>query len=137
MKALLCMVLFVPMLVACAKAGGPTTVGDIAPGRYVLQSVDGAAFSNRERTPEIAFDANMRVTGQVCNRFMGQGTLKDGILTVPEMASTMMLCVDKQLNAMESEFAGLLRRGAQISLEGDTLTLHNGNTRYVYSRQER
>ena len=124
-----------PLLAACAAGGNSVSAGDIASNRYVLQSVDGAAFSNKERTPEIAFSATMRVTGQVCNRFMGQGTLKDGVLTVPQMASTMMLCADQQLNAMEAELAAMLRQGARISLEGDTLTLQNDARRYVYRRQ--
>ena len=113
------------------------TADDLASQRYVLESVDGVAFANKERTPEISFDATMRVAGQVCNRFMGQGTLRDGVLTVPQMASTMMLCADPKLNAMEQEFAKLLRDGARLQLDGDNLSLSNDLTTYTFLRDAR
>ena len=129
---MLCMAL--PLAVSCASAK-PAAVADLAARKYVLQSVNGVAFSARERTPEIEFDENLRVAGQVCNRFMGQGTLRDGVLTVPEMASTMMLCADAQLNDMEGNLFEMLRQGADLSLRGNSLILRGGESAYEFARK--
>lgn len=124
-------------MAGCAAEPKAVTAGDIASKRYVLQSVDGVLFDSQERTPEISFDDTMHVSGQVCNRFMGQGVLQDGVLTVPKMASTRMLCPVPQLNEMEQDFSEMLRQGARMQLEGDTLSLSNGVRRYTFLRDSR
>lgn len=138
MKKIFAILLSLPLIASCAAAGSAAVgTGDLAANAYVLTHVNGEAFAHRERMPEIEFDATMRVAGQVCNRFMGQGTLKDGVLTVPQMASTMMLCADGKLNEMEREFSDMLRQGAEVTLSGDTLTLRKGETEYVYTKKSR
>lgn len=137
MKKILAMLLWVPLAVSCAAASSSVTPADLAGGVYILQSVNGAIFTSVERTPEIAFDETMRVAGQVCNRFMGQGTLKNDVLTVPHMATTMMLCTDERLNAMERDLADLLRGGATVTLDAATLTLRGDGGVYVYERSIR
>lgn len=137
MKRLILTFCTIPMLWGCAAGSKAVTADDIASNRYVLQSVDGVRFGSLERTPEISFDDTMRVAGQVCNRFMGQGTLKDSVLTVPAMASTKMLCPDPQLNEMERDFSEMLRQGARMQLDGDTLSLSNGLTSYTFLRDSR
>ena len=131
MKKLFAILVSAPLLLSCA--GGISVKDLVSEKKYVLQSVNGVAFASRERTPEIQFDGSMRVSGQVCNRFMGQGQLKGDVLTVPQMASTMMLCADPELNAMEQEFTSLLRQGAKVALRGDTLSLSSGTITYTYS----
>ncbi len=121
------------LLLSCAAQSGAVNAKELADKTYVLQSINGVGFASRERTPEIQFDETMRVAGQVCNRFMGQGQLKDDVLIVPEMATTMMLCADPQLNDMEREFASFLRQGMKVSLQGDTLSLSNGEITYIYN----
>jgi Heat shock protein len=135
MKKIIALLLSFPLVASCAAATPSVTIADLTAGTYVLQSVNGEAFSGRERTPEIQFDENMRVAGQVCNRFMGQATLKDGVLTAPQLASTMMLCVDPRLNEMERTFAAMLREGAQLELNGDNLTLRGEQNEFIYTRK--
>jgi Heat shock protein len=123
------------LLVPGCAGNTKVTAQDLASNTYVLQSINGTSFTSRERTPEITFQENMRVSGQTCNRFMGQGQLKDGTLQVAEMASTMMLCADPQLNTMERDLAAMLRAGAAISLDGKNLTLSRDGITYVYLRK--
>lgn len=135
MKKLYMALLALPLLAACGtvnsgSASGPAEA-DLVARRYVLQKVNGMAFT-AERTPEIEFGEGMRVSGQVCNRFRGNGRLEKGVLTVPTMASTMMLCVDPKLNQLEKDFAAMLRDGADVNLAGRTLTLSRGNTSLEY-----
>lgn len=125
------------MVWGCSGMIKTVTAEDLAPNRYVLQRVNGEPFAGQERTPEISFDETLRVSGQVCNRFMGQGILKGGVLTVPEMASTMMLCDDPELNEMEREFLEMLRQGARLRLDGNNLSFRNDLTTYTFVRDAR
>lgn len=105
------------------QASGPPAADSLAGRHFVLKSVDGVDFSGKERVPEMAFSAELRLSGGICNRFMGQGELSDGTLTVKQMASTKMLCTDEDLNRLEALFAQMLTAGAEINLEGGTLAL--------------
>ena len=128
MRKVLLILFALPLLAACnsgAASGDSQSVpseADLLNRRYVLSSVDGKEFAGTERIPEIEFGKDMRITGQVCNRFTGNGQLKDGVVTVPLMAMTMMACADP-MNTMEKDFAAMLKSGAKISLNGKTLTL--------------
>ena len=135
MKKIIALLLSFPLVASCAAATSSLNMADLTAGTYILRSVNGEAFSGGERTPEIQFDENMRIAGQVCNRFMGQATLKDGMLTAPQLASTMMLCVDPRLNEMEGNFAAMLREGAQLELNDGNLTLRGGQNEFVYTRK--
>ena len=143
MKKLLILLLALPLLAACAcgvsrnatdaATGAAPVEAQLLGGRFVLQSVNGEATA-WERRPEIAFGEGMRMTGQVCNRFIGPGTYKNGVLTAPQMAMTMMLCVDDKLTQLERDFAAMLRNGAKVGLEKDTLTLRGETLTLVYTR---
>ena len=137
MKKLLILLLALPLLTACAASksafkGAAPAESDLLARRFVLQSVNGETFSAGVREPEIEFGEGMNVSGQVCNRFIGPGTYENGVLTVPNMAMTMMLCIDDKLNQLEKTFAVMLREGAQVGLQENILTLSDGKTTLVY-----
>lgn len=142
MKKLYLVLIVLPLLAACAGgSAGPVaksapSEADLLQKNFTLVSVNGKAFTNKDRVPSIHFGEGLRVSGQVCNRFMGNATLKDGVITVPQMASTMMLCADPKLNALEQKFAQIMREGASISLDGDKLGISRGDTRLEYIRSE-
>ena len=135
--AILLLALALPLLAACAPKNVTDTAAPTAPtlpgGLFVLQSVNGEV-ARWERRSEIEFSADMQVSGQMCNRFLGSATYENGVLTAPQMAMTMMLCIDDRLNQLERDFAGLLRDGARLSLEKDTLTLSGERITLVYTR---
>ena len=119
---------------AAAVAGVASAEARLLGGLYVLQSVNGAPVA-WERQPEIEFSEGLQISGQVCNRFIGPAAYKNGVLTVPQMAMTMMLCIDDRLNQLERDFALMLREGARLSLANDTLTLSGGGLTLVYRRR--
>lgn len=121
--------------VSCA-GGNKMKEADLMHRRFVLESVDGVAFASKFRTPDIEFGENFRVTGQVCNRYMGQGKLANDVLTVEKMASTLMMCPDEALNKLERDFSELLRNGVKTEFTGDTLTLSGGGRTLVYKASD-
>ena len=131
----LCFLLVFCVAAGCAGAKQPDR-NDLLHRRFVLESVDGAAFSSSVKTPDIEFNENFRVSGQMCNRYTGQGELANGVLTVRQMASTKMLCVDQELNALEQLFGVMLREGAAIDLSGTTLTLRQGGHVLVFTLRD-
>ena len=109
---------------AATGSGGDITAQQLQHHRYVLETVDGSSVNHSTtHMPEISFGENMHVSGQMCNRFMGQGKLNGNTLTVDGMASTRMMCVDPQLNQLDGIISDMLNRGAQLSLTGQQLTL--------------
>lgn len=117
-------------------AGASVTKEQLLHHNFVLTSIDGKAFTGKEQVPSIEFNEGFHVSGGVCNRFMGQGTLENGVLRIEKMASTMMMCPDQKLNELESTFAAMMGAGAAISLEGKVLTLKEGNRTLVYTLKD-
>ena len=89
--------------------------------------------TSTERMPTIKFDANMRITGVICNAFNGQTSLVDGILK-GQMASTMMFCPDPEINRAESAFYAALNQGATVKESGKTLTITHGTNTFIFER---
>lgn len=99
--------------------------------RFVLENVDGKAITKTATQPEISFSAlsdislikNITVSGVMCNSYNGQGKLSEGALTVKTLAMTRKLCTDPQLNELDQAIGDMLRKGAQVDLTEDQLTL--------------
>lgn len=120
-----------------ASVNATVTAQDLLHHRFELTAINGAALpKNISRTPTIEFNEGMRISGQTCNRFMGNGTLENGVLTVSEMASTMMMCVEPVLNELERDFSALLRGGAAVRLDGQTLTLSKEGYELTYTLRD-
>lgn len=106
----------------------------LADQRFVLTTVNGQAVQGSDAAPEISFDKDLRVAGKMCNRFMGQGKLSDGTLTVKQMGMTMMMCVEPQRNELDHTINTMLTEGAQVDLTGDQLTLATKSQTLIYTR---
>ncbi|MDL2307169.1 META domain-containing protein [Desulfovibrio sp. OttesenSCG-928-C06] len=117
----------------CAKVDTGKTVGSeqLIGKDFHLAAIDGQPFE--WETPLVMhFDENMRISGNFCNRYVGQATLEDGVLTVKQMASTKMLCIKSQLNEIEQLVPGMLMNGAALSLDGGKLSIRQGEHEVVY-----
>ena len=135
--AVLCLVFLTALLVAVGCVGGQKPVlADLELRRFVLESVDGVPFC-ASRMPEMAFDENFRVSGQMCNRFMGQGKLENGVLTVAQMASTRMFCAEEALNHAENRISSMLMAGAEVELTDGILTLRQGGHTVTFTAADR
>lgn len=106
---------------------------DLAGKKFVLAKVDGQNFNpDMGEQPFIQFDQGMQIIGKACNNFRGRGILTDDVLSLPNAASTMMMCVDAKLNQYETDFYRLLSEGMEITLDGEELTLSSGDREFVY-----
>ena len=122
------------LLAGCTTASQPAEK-ELARS-FQLSSVDGQAVTVPQgMKPGINFSKEMRVTGVMCNRFFGQGTLAKGVLSVPQMASTRMMCSDQKLNQWEMTLSKMLMAGAKVKLEQNTLTLEGAGHTLVYVTQ--
>lgn len=112
--------------------------------RFVLENVDGKAITKTATQPEISFSAlsdislikNIAVSGVMCNSYNGQGKLSEGALTVKTLAMTRKLCTDPQLNELDQAIGDMLRKGAQVDLTEDQLTLATAEKTLMFKRVE-
>jgi heat shock protein HslJ len=110
--------------------------------RFVLENVDGKAVIKTAAQPEITFGAlsdlslvkNITVSGVMCNSFNGQGKLSEGALTVKTLAMTRKMCSEPQLNELDQAIGDMLRKGAQVDLTEDQLTLATAEKTLMFKR---
>ncbi|MEX0494867.1 heat shock protein HslJ [Raoultella terrigena] len=100
--------------------------------RFVLSSVNGQALKEGSKPLELSFGEKTFVSGNMCNRFSGEGKVSDGELKVKELAMTRMLCADPQLNELDATLGKMLRDGAQVDLTENQLTLATADRTLVY-----
>lgn len=134
-----CMIMLASLtLGGCAKDKENSMISakDLKHYSYVLESVDGQKFSSEFATPSLSFDDELMIFGRVCNNFRGQAQLKDNILKVEQMASTMMICPEQQLNDLERDFSQMLQAGAEISQQEGKLTLRQGGRELTYKLRD-
>lgn len=130
------LILLGAMLAGCTTVSQPNEKEALAERSFQLSSVDGQAVAATEGMKHgINFSKDMRVTGVMCNRFFGQGTLEKGVLTVAQMASTRMMCADAKLNQWDNTIGTMLTTGARVKLEQNTLTLEGTGHTLVYVAQ--
>jgi len=137
MKTLVAVTLLSLTLTGCVNPGKASVQKDqLQNHRFVLESVNGAAVKPSATPPEIAFGEKMAVSGVMCNRFSGEGKLSEGELKVKEMAMTRKLCTDPQRNELDNTLSTMLRKGAQVDLTQDQLTLATAETTLMFKRVE-
>ena len=100
--------------------------------RFVLESVNGHAVKSGDTLLELSFGENMHVYGNMCNPFMGDGTLRLGELKVKNLAIAGKLCTNAQLNTLDATVSKMLRDGAQVDLTENQLTLATASDSLVY-----
>ncbi|WP_350304018.1 heat shock protein HslJ [Photorhabdus viridis] len=113
------------------------SVDDLLHHRFVLMSVNGESSKNQEgRVPSIEFGEKLHISGSMCNNFMGQGKLKNGVLTVKNLASTQMLCSDDKLNKWDYLIGKVLADGVKVTLKDQKLILSNHDNKLVYKLKD-
>jgi len=99
------------------------TEKDLLHKRFELQSINGAAHDYKDVRPSLEFNEDFRLAGEVCNRFMGPGTLENGVLSAKHMAATKKFCFEEAVNKLEMDFFALLNNGAVLEFDGQRLVL--------------
>ena len=105
-------------------------------GKWMLKSLNGQnvkeIFAGKNPTMIISLtDSRIHGTGG-CNSYNGRFTLQKDEFSAPNLASTMMMCI--QAN-QESQFLKALGETSKLSLNGDELTFtQNGQVVMVFSK---
>ncbi|EFC56803.1 TPA: heat shock protein HslJ [Enterobacter cancerogenus] len=145
MKKIVAVSLLSLALAGCVNPGKASVQPDqLKTHRFVLENIDGKAVTNKVTPPEIRFSAqpdislinNIAVSGVMCNSFNGQGKLSEGELKVKNLAMTRKLCTEPQLNALDQTLSDMLRKGAQVDLTEDQLTLATADKTLMFKRVE-
>ena len=143
MKKLIALSVISLVLSGCVNPGKASVQPEqLKNHRFVLENVNGKAVKTATTQPEIGFSAlpdislvnNISVSGQMCNRFNGQGKLSEGELTVKTLAMTRKLCTEPQLNELDHTLGDMLRKGAQVDLTEDQLTLATADKTLMFKR---
>ncbi|AOE99496.1 heat-inducible protein [Serratia marcescens] len=120
------------------KPHATVTPGDLLHHNFVLQSVDGEAAKAPTGSGllNLEFGEHLHVSGTMCNRFFGQGQLRDGVLTVKPLATTRKLCPDAQRNRWDHVIGAVLENGADVTLNAQRLTLSGSGHTLVYTLRD-
>ena len=105
---------------------------DLKNTQYTLISYNGKAVAG-EKT--LAFSDDLRVSGMMCNNFMGLAELSSNILTVKQMVSTRKLCADEQSNQLDAVIGRILEAGASVSQNQNALTLTGVDHILIYRKK--
>lgn len=105
--------------------------------KFVLVQVNEADYSGPHDlpSPTLEFGDDFLVSGRICNNYQGAGELRDDVLSVQAVASTRMLCPDAGLSELETKFFQMLKGGATLSMDGNRLTLKQGDSSLVFKAQ--
>ena len=145
MKKLIVLSVISLVLTGCVNPGKASVQPEqLKNHRFVLENVNGKAVKTATTQPELSFGAlpdislvnNISVSGQMCNRFNGQGKLSEGELKVKTLAITRKLCTEPQLNELDQTIGDMLRKGAQVDLTEDQLTLATADKTLMFKRVE-
>lgn len=145
MKKLMALSVISLVLTRCVNPGKASVQPEqLTSHRFVLENVNGKAVKNTTTPPEISFSAlsdislvnNISVSGAMCNRFSGQGKLSEGELKVKSLAMTRKLCTEPQLNELDQAIGDMLRKGAQVDLTEDQLTLATADKTLMFKRAD-
>lgn len=137
---IICCILLGVFMAGCVRNEGASSSvagSDLLHHHFVLVSVDGkAAPMAGEQKPFLEFGEGFRVFGKICNNFNGQAVLKSGVLKADQVASTLMLCPDDSLNALETQFHQALQQGLKVQLQNTILTLRGEGHTYTYELKD-
>jgi heat shock protein HslJ len=100
---------------------------------YTLVSYNGKALDSNAYTFTLGSDT---IGARFCNIMGGSYQVTNSVISAPQMISTMMFCEQPEgLMDMETTFTVMLSSGAQMTIDGNMLTLTDGKTTFVYVMQ--
>ena len=132
MKKIVFLLAAATLLAGCVYNSKVFTGGDqLQHHRFVLESVNGKNVAS-DKPLELSFGEKMHLSGNMCNRFTGEGKLSDGELKVKNLAMTRMLCTSPQMNELDNLLSAMLHDGVQVDLTENQLTLATSHDSLVY-----
>lgn len=119
----------------------PASAADLAHHRWVLKTVNGILVRltlegtyGRALVPELDFGEQQTVSGFAgCNRFHGQFEINEqGQFRVPQVAATRKMCPEMAMQ-LEQDYFDLLSQWSELRIQGEQLTLTQGDRVWVFS----
>jgi heat shock protein HslJ len=112
----------------------PAMAGDVAPAKSYSQVGDYRTSTNGVKQT-ITFTKDGKVSGDSgCNRFAGGYTVKGNHITIGPLASTLMACPDREMNA-EATFLKKLQAAKTFKATASTLKLTGSEGVLTLKRQ--
>ena len=109
---------------AITFAGGQALDGT----HWTLTQLNGQPPVAAEAVVDLSFQAEGRIGGNGgCNSYGGDYAVSGSRLTVSNLMSTLMACLDDGLNTQESAYWAALGTVASYDLSGDVLTLKDAS----------
>jgi heat shock protein HslJ len=109
------------VLLALGACSDPPAEPDLVGRSFESTAVDGHTLVDGTVVRLIVRSDGISVQAG-CNTLFGDATWTDGVLSAPQLASTMMAC-DDDLMAQDQWLAAFLEGSPPYELDGDTLTL--------------
>lgn len=135
--------MFFPLTVTVEQAGADTlsgcggeSVALLAGDEWTVESIEGKPVVEGSNVT-MTFDAEGRVYGSAsCNRFTGGFTLTGEGLSIGDVASTMMACIEPDVGDQEHRFLQALAgvTGFEIAADGALVLLGNSGPLVVARR---
>jgi heat shock protein HslJ len=108
-----------------ASSGAASGVAQFEGITFVATEVTGAHTIVPGSTITLTFERGALSARAGCNSMFGQYTITGGVLSAPQLASTMMAC-DDALMAQDAWLAAFLASSPSWTYQNGTLTLTNG-----------
>lgn len=135
MPRLLSLLLSMLLLAGCSSTAFVRQ--DLQHHHWILSKLDGEPVAAlRDNPPDFEIGEHFTVNGIAgCNRYFGQGHLKNDRLWVTSMGSTEMACMPP-LNTIEQAVLTTLTEGATLSGTSQTLILQGKQHRLEYTLRD-
>lgn len=104
----------------------------LAGQKFILTAINGEAWQ-KPNPPVIEFGEKSMLFGKICNAFRGPAQLINNTLAVKNAATTKMMCLDGELNELETRLMKTLESGAEFSIQEATVMLKMGDTTLTFS----
>lgn len=134
MKKYLSIVLFMILLLSACTAQDNSLVGNWRLTSYGPEGSLNPAVA--DSNAELTFNEDGTVNGNSgCNGFGGEYTVEGDQITFSELFSTLMAC-EEPLMSQEGAVFQVLNGGASFTIDGETLTITNGEAVLVFTSSQ-
>lgn len=124
-KALFCLAVLVPFSLSAESLTEPSKWELIRP-----------AVPKPARAPVLTFERG-RFGLRVCNSIGGSVKIESGTLTAEQAMSTLMACVNPNLQKLEQSLTEAITKNRSYTVQGDQLTLEaNSGDKFVFRRMD-
>lgn len=107
---------------------------DLLHRNFVLIRFNDTEIQPHNMQPGIEFGENLYITARMCNYFTGNGNLNNNRLTITNITTSDLPCLDPNYKGLDSTVVNLLQQGVNISFDkqNQQITLSNDNNILIF-----